>query len=182
MDKQKGSKEVKNNVKVIYLSLEELHPFQGDLKGLTEENFKKLKRQLLQNGFICNFVVWKDPKDNLYKVLDGHQRLRVLSVLQTEGFELPEEYPCSEVVGLTFKEAKECVLALCSQYGSMSNDTLYEYLFENEIDPVKVFEDYSIDAISDNNFLAEFGDTEPSEKERCETCGHVLKTKKSKES
>ena len=40
--------------------LEDLHPLQGDLKTLSEEKYRKLRKTLLKHGFSFPFFVWKN--------------------------------------------------------------------------------------------------------------------------
>ena len=50
-----------------------IEPFQGDLKELSEREYNKLKKSILENNLIVPFFVWLETN----KLLDGHQRQRV---------------------------------------------------------------------------------------------------------
>jgi len=111
--------------------LEDLIPLQGNLKGLDAARYKKLKRALLEHGFSFPFFVWKD-KGKL-KILDGHQRDRVLRRLQAQGYEVPP-LPIAFIEAKDETEARKKILLLSSQYGEMTEDSLLEYLKESDID------------------------------------------------
>jgi hypothetical protein len=111
--------------------LEDLVPLQGDLKKLDAERYKKLKRALLEHGFSFPFFVWKDK--NKLKILDGHQRDRVLRRLQAQGYEIPA-LPIAFIEAENETEARKKILLLSSQYGEMTDDSLLEYLKESDID------------------------------------------------
>jgi hypothetical protein len=110
---------------------ETLHDFQGDLKSLSDENYQKLRRQILSHGFASPINVWKD-EDGKLNILDGHQRLKTVKRLADEGYEIPP-LPINYVEASSRKEAKEILLAMTSSYGQMSYEGLNEYLKESEI-------------------------------------------------
>jgi len=117
----------------LNLGIEELNPFQGDLKDLNKDNYKRLRGQILKEGFCEPFSVWMDPEDNKWKVLNGHQRLRVLQEMKlAEKYVIPE-LPVSVVDAKSKAEAKRKILTLASQYGTMSSQGLYNFIVENNI-------------------------------------------------
>ena len=158
--------------------LEWLEPFQGSLKELSRENYEKLKRQILEHGFVDPFVVWHDTEDKKYYLLDGHQRLNTLNKMRDEGYVLPPNFPVNMVEGKSKKEAKEILLALSSQYGEMTGEGLYEYLSEADITPIECFTDFNFDIINNDKFLEEFfveQAEEQKQKERlCPNCGEPI--------
>ena len=112
--------------------LEELTPFQGELKKQTPERYRKLKRAITgPHGFSFPFFVWKNA-GKLF-VLDGHQRDRVLRRLKAQGYAIPP-LPIDYVQAKSEKEAREKILLLSSQYGEMTDESLMTYLRESEID------------------------------------------------
>jgi hypothetical protein len=111
--------------------LEELVPLQGKLKKLEPDQYRKLKRVLLEHGFSFPFFVWKNA-GKLW-ILDGHQRDRVLRRLKAQGYIIPP-LPIAYVDAKDEHEAREKILLLSSQYGEMTDDSLLEYLKESEID------------------------------------------------
>lgn len=121
--------------------LEELVPLQGDLKTLDREGYKKLKRALLDHGFSFPFFVWKDGTK--LRVLDGHQRDRVLRRLKAQGYKIPP-LPIAFIEAKDETEARKKILLLSSQYGEMTEETLMEYLKESEIDLDDLLDDVDL--------------------------------------
>ena len=64
-------------------SSQELEPFQRDLKSLDKEQYNELRDRILESGWLTPVFYWRDG-DGI-KLLDGHQRLRVVL---TEGWEV----------------------------------------------------------------------------------------------
>lgn len=110
--------------------LEMLHPLQGDLKSLSEENYEKLKRSILEHGFSFPFFVWKD-KGKLF-VLDGHQRDKALARMREEGWAIPR-LPIAYVEAKSEKEARKKILLLTSEYGHMTDESLQQFLKESDL-------------------------------------------------
>ncbi len=108
-----------------FLKLSELSNFQGELKSLSNENYKKLKTQIENHGFIVPFFVWKSEDKNY--ILDGHQREAVLSKMANEGVVLPEAFPVVYVEAENEKDAKAKLLAINSQYGKMTEQSLFDF-------------------------------------------------------
>lgn len=113
------------------IRLSELLGMQGKLKSLPEKNYQKLKKIILKYGFSEPISVWKNC--GKYWILNGHQRLETLTRLDKEGFEIPE-IPINYVQAKSSKEAKEKILALTSQYGVMSLDSLSDFIADNALD------------------------------------------------
>lgn len=111
--------------------LDELVEFQGNLKDLSEENYNKLKREILNHGFSEPVSVWEHEGKNY--LLNGHQRFRVLTGMKAEGYFVPP-IPASVVQADDITQAKEKVLALTSQYGEITDTGLYEFMNESGID------------------------------------------------
>ena len=107
------------------LDIVELRAFQGDLKTLSPANAKKLRRQILETGFSEPIAVWR--QDGKYHVLNGHQRLTVLSSLREEGWNVPS-VPVCWVEAESEAQARHKVLALTSQFGSITSDGLSAFL------------------------------------------------------
>jgi DNA modification methylase len=141
------------------LELEQLEPFQGNLKDLSKENYNKLRKQIIELGFSEPICVWKN--EGKYNILNGHQRVRVLTEMKkAEGWKVPR-LPVVEVEAATEFEAKKKVLSLTSQYGALSNESLFEFASLNNID-LPTLEDFRFPEIDLDKFKAEFFD-EPVE-------------------
>lgn len=115
------------------LSLDDINPFQGNLKDLSIKNYEKLRAELIRHGYSEPISVWKNPQDGKWMCLNGHQRLRALKLMREDGFEIPQ-LPVSVVECRDWAEAKEKVLALASQYGEVTWEGLNEFLGESGID------------------------------------------------
>jgi hypothetical protein len=132
-----------------------LIPIQGNLKDLKEKNYKKLKKSFERYGFKIPFFVWIPTESESVMVdgedfeieagkmylLDGHQRHRLLN---TEGC-TPYELPYVLIEAENFLKAKEMILVISSQYGTMTREGLDSFGIEQDF-----FEDFvNFDAIVD---------------------------------
>lgn len=115
-----------------WIKLDDLVPFQGDLKTLSKMDFDKGTKSLKKHGFTFPFFVWEN-KGKLM-VLDGHQRDRILKQHRSEGKKLPDKFPAVGVRAKSEKEAKEKILLLSSQYGKYSYDSVYEFIEQSDLD------------------------------------------------
>ena len=125
-------------------SLDQLLPFQGKLKTLTDESYSKFKRIIEDLGFSEPISIWKQDKD--HNILNGHQRLETLKRMQAEGWIVPP-IPINLVQAKSIQEAKRKVLALTSQYGDITKDGLHEFMMEADL---------NFDDLSDFKFEADF--------------------------
>lgn len=118
---------VRNDVERMELvSIHDLVPFQGDLKELSEENYQKLKSDILEYGFSEPFTVWLNPAGSKC-LMNGHQRLKTLFRMQQEGYQIPE-LPMVIVRAKDEQEAAMKVLSLTSQFGVMTQKGLYDFI------------------------------------------------------
>lgn len=109
------------------LGVEELDGFQGDLKTITRENFAKLKKSIIDNGFLAPIFYWKDKELNY--IIDGHQRAKALIELQSEGYKIPK-IPVVQIKAKNRSEAKKALLYVVSQYGDISKKGATEFLID----------------------------------------------------
>lgn len=112
------------------LPLGQLVPFQGQLKDLSDENYERLKREILNTGFSFAVHVWKNPSDQQWYIVDGHQRCETLNRMSKEGFIIPE-VPVVPVEADSFQEAKRRVLQGTSQYGRVTGQGLFDFVTEH---------------------------------------------------
>lgn len=108
------------------LGLDEVFEFQGDLKELTTAAYEQFRDQLLELGFSEPITVWFN--DNRFNIINGHQRVRTLRQMASEGIEVPTQVPAIVIRAASIEEAKKKVLALTSQYGRITKDGLYELM------------------------------------------------------
>lgn len=147
---------IENNTDVTQLTrLDSLKPFQGDLKELSEVNYKKLRKSIVENGITMPFFVWEDPVTQQLNLLDGHQRHRTLTLMKSDGF-IVDQVPIVKVKADNWKHAKRILLSMISQYGKVTKDSLYEYITKSEISADDLIESFDIPEFSIN--LEDFKD------------------------
>ena len=140
------------------LSVESLKHFQGNLKSLSETNYLKLRKEILELGFSEPLSGWKH-EDNNY-LLNGHQRVRTIRRMVEEGYNCPA-LPVNWVDAVDENEAKRKVLALTSQYGKMESQGLYEFLAESDITVDDIEESFHFPEIKIEAFREEYYDPKP---------------------
>lgn len=137
------------------LELEQIEPFQGNLKELSKGDYNKLRKQIIELGFSEPIGVWKH--EGKYKCISGHQRVRVLTELKrSEGYKIPR-IPVSFIEAETEHEAKKKILAMAAQFGALTGQGLFEFASLNNID-LPTLEDFRFPEINIDNFKAEFFD------------------------
>ncbi|MCQ2485840.1 MAG: DNA modification methylase [Clostridia bacterium] len=107
------------------IELNQLTELQGTLKERNAQDLKKIIASIKKHGFSFPFFVWQH--DNINHVLDGHGRLMALKQLQAEGVTVPA-LPCVYVSADDENEAKEKLLKLNSQYGTMTAESVAGFL------------------------------------------------------
>lgn len=114
-----------------WANLENLNIIQGDLKSLSEENYQKLKLQILDEGFISPFYVWDD--NGTLNLLDGTQRKITLERMLSEGIGMPEKFPIIKIPARNANHAARLILAISSQYGKVSEESINKFNEKFEI-------------------------------------------------
>ena len=163
----------------VNLDLANLTPLQGDLKELSQSSFNKLKQSILRHGITFPFFVWQSEGKNY--ILDGTQRDRVLLKLVSAGYECPL-LPCALIEARNRKEAAEKILLISSQYGKMTEESLDEFLAENDLSFLDLADELELPSIDGAYFRDpnEFGAASADEQGRldkknpmtCPQCGH----------
>jgi len=115
-----------NNLPTI--DYREVEEFQGNLKDLTKDNYARLKKSIEENGFFIPMFLWKYK--GKFKVLDAHQRLRVLKKEEAT----PYKIPYIEIEAKNEQEAKKKLLLISSQYGTITQEGLDEFAFDLDTD------------------------------------------------
>ena len=108
-----------------FVSLDEIVPLQGDLKELNKVNFEKLKNSLIKYGVTFPIFLWVN--NGIKYIVDGTQRDRVLKIMREDGWGIPK-LPVDFIEAKDEQEAKEKILLLTSQYGKMTDESLYEFI------------------------------------------------------
>jgi hypothetical protein len=136
------------------VDLDLIIPFQGELKSLSEENYHKLKKLILEMGITFPFFVWKHGGKLL--TLDGHQRDRVLLRMRDqENYRIPK-VPVAYIEAANKKEARKKVLALSSQFGKITGKSLYDYLEDSDLGYDEIKDVMDLPQIDLGNFEREF--------------------------
>lgn len=113
------------------LPLDRIMEFQGELKRLGKKNEEKLRHSILKYGFIAPFFIWDDKGE--WRLLDGHQRLKVLLKMRKEGYDIPL-MPVDIIQADNEEDAKRKLLHITSQYGEFTSEGLDEFIGEYDID------------------------------------------------
>ena len=163
----------------VNLDLDQLTPMQGDLKELSQSNFNKLKQSILRHGITFPLFVWQNDGKNY--ILDGTQRDRVLLKLVAAGYECPP-LPCALIDAKDKREAAEKILLISSQYGRMTEESLDEFLAENDLSFLELADELELPSIDEkyfkdpNEFAAagedEQGRLDQKKPVKCPECGH----------
>lgn len=123
------------------LPIMDLLPTQGELKDLSETNYKKLKNTIDKRGFSVPVYIWED-KAGIKHLLDGHQRRRVL---ETEGWNEP--IPYLKVPAKDLQEAMARLLEITSQYGTITQEGIDEFIAKYELEEAEVYGATNFDSL-----------------------------------
>ncbi len=137
--------------------LSSLRNFQGGLKRLPAAKYLLLKYAIEKYGFSFPVYVWRD-KRGARQIIDGHQRvLAVRKMIANDGYKLEGgKVPVSWIEARSLREAREKVLLAVSQYGTMSEEGLYEYMTASEIPPSLVTRALDLQTIDLKEFDRKF--------------------------
>lgn len=128
-----------NNLPTIPIT--DLLPSQGDLKDLTDANYKKLKNVLLNRGFSVPVYIWEDSKKVKW-LLDGHGRQRVMTA---EGW--TEPIPYLKIPAKDMQEAMARLLEITSQYQSITQEGIDQFIAKYELPEAEIYEATHFDAV-----------------------------------
>lgn len=149
------SKQIRIDVdqRVPRVSLDMLHDLQGSLKTISNENLEKLRKSILEHGFFAPVFAWRTG--NGMKLIDGHQRVRVLTELQKDGYLIPK-IPVVEISAKNEKDAREKLLLTTSQFGHIQKSGLHEFLVLSEISPEIFVEKFDFQSVDSDKFVEQF--------------------------
>ena len=123
---------IENHIlKTELLDIDHLTPLQGELKKLSDENFNKLRKSLIEKGFQFTVHVWEQGGTTY--IIDGHQRVHVMKQLRKAGWEIPP-ITCSFVKADTYHDAKELILYSISQYGKIDKQGYDDFTLNEGFD------------------------------------------------
>lgn len=144
-------KNVRVNIRgVVNLRLSDLNAFQEDIKVLTDENYVRMKEEILQDGFSFSPHVFLDSEGKAW-LLDGHQRRTCLERMEKEGFQIPI-IPCMEVEAESLEHARRLVLAAASQFGTFRVNKLAEFAKKTGLEPIKLTQRFALPSVKLERF------------------------------
>ncbi len=156
-------KKIRNDVERLELmDINQLTAFQGNLKELSDVNYAKLKAKIVKLGFSEAIGVWQSDGKNF--ILNGHQRLKTLTKMRDEdGYDIPQ-VPVLIIKAENFKQAREKVLSLTSQFGEMTAESLHNFMLDSEI-PFDELDSFRFPEINMNTFADQFDEKPEKEEE-----------------
>ncbi len=116
--------EVKNPGGLPTIDYRTLVPFQGDLKDFHEREYAKLKKSVLELGWVFPFFVWFDGETP--RILDGHGRHRLAVREKIKPYELPYV----RIDAANEQEAKKLLLVATSQYQRITQEGFDAFTFD----------------------------------------------------
>jgi hypothetical protein len=105
-----------------------------DFKELDEASAEKLRQSIINNDFVESFKVWHSPEDGINYCLDGYHRVKILKLLISEGFEIPQDFQTDFLDCKDKQEAAKLVLIYSSVYAKITQEGLHSFLGENQLD------------------------------------------------
>ena len=157
-----------------YLSIDDMVPFQGDLKTLTEKNYRKLKTEIVTTGFAFPIMIWKDLQGT-NNIIGGTQRWRVLSQMRAVDNYFIPNIPVVFVDAASIEEARRRVLQDASQYGIIEVDELLPFVDLAGIDLAEIDSRFKLPDINIPKALEDGPPEDEPEKEKtCPHCGGRL--------
>lgn len=144
-------------VKTAPVNWKKLKPIQGEkFKDLSAESYKKLKTSLIKNNFIAPFAVWQD-KDKAIYTIDGVHRQRVLTELESEGYDVPEALPANFIECKNRKEAAKMLLVYSSAYARTTESGLAEFLDLEGLNLIDLSDEIELSDFDIKKFLKDNG-------------------------
>tara|TARA_R100000808_G_scaffold15429_1_gene35696 strand:+ start:1368 stop:1952 length:585 start_codon:yes stop_codon:yes gene_type:complete len=114
---------------------DDLVPFQGSLKDLTQKGYDNLVSSLKKHGFFVPVFIWKgasEEHDERPLLIDGHQRQRVF---QSGAFALEGGLvPTIPIKAKSAQQAAELLLRFDSQHGTRTHQGLYQFISEHALE------------------------------------------------
>lgn len=115
------------------LPMNYLEVLQGNLKDLSDENYKKLRASIIKHGFSFPIFVWENPEDAKIYILDGTQRCKTLSRMKEDGYSVPQ-LPVVFIEATNLNHAKEKLAAAASQYGKFTEEGVASFFADMDFD------------------------------------------------
>lgn len=128
------------------MPLDKFENFQGNLKELRDYDLKKLKRSILKHGFSFPVLIWNQS------IIDGHQRIFATKELISEGHTI-DDIPYVEIHAESAKAAAEKLLMLNSRFAKMTEDGLYEFMNNFDLNMIELKDDIVLPDIDLDRFV-----------------------------
>lgn len=144
--------QVNNPNKLPTAPITEFEASQGELKYLSKDNYTKLKKAIETNGFDIPVVVWEDDQGVKW-LLDGHQRQHVLTNEKWD-----EPIPYMKVDAPDMNAAMARLLQITSQYGTITQEGIDNFIATYELPEVEMFEMTNFDGIKFYDLGSEVAD------------------------
>lgn len=159
------------------ISIDDLVPFQGEVKSIDRDNLEKLKGRIVRHGINAPIFVWRSGRKVFkYYILDGHQRLVAMQELRDEGYDVPN-VPVAFIKAKNRSDAIDKWAGITSQFGSVNIAEMQRFIAESGVDPMTLrMVDFDIELnvpdfekmdCSEQGRLDEVG-----QKVKCPECGH----------
>lgn len=137
------------------LPLHDLLPFQGELKTLSKDNYERLRKEILEDGFSFPVAVWEKEDETNFYIIDGHQRVETLHRMREEGFSIPQ-IPVVFVKAKSFEAAKRKLLAGASQYGTINEPGLLAFLADTDLVAEDLIANFNLNGVDLQAFVGKF--------------------------
>lgn len=128
---------------------------QDQFKDIAPESFERLKASIIQNQFTQPFYAWRDPEGGTY-CLDGKHRTMALEALEKDGHKVPELLPATFIECQDIHEAARLVLIYSSIYAKISQQGLFDFLSEYELQFDEVIQSIDLPDFSEGRFIQSF--------------------------
>ncbi len=134
-----------NNSNLPLIDYRILKPLQDELKYLSKDNYKKLLKSIEKNGFFIPAFVWFDEGEPY--IVDAHQRQRVLLRENIKFENTGYEIPYIEISAKDKKDAASKILTVSSQYGTITQEGIDNFIATYELPEAEIFEMTNFDGI-----------------------------------
>lgn len=141
-------------VKLEKVRWKDLNLFQNlKLKEMTVSAYEQLKNSLKNNDYIDPLKVWQETSGKIW-VIDGHHRIKsFMEIEKTDKTIVIPEYINAVFINFANrKEAAKAVVIYSSQYAKTTEEGLYEYLHQEQIDFDEIKLDMNIPEIDISTF------------------------------
>lgn len=152
----------------------------NNFKELSKESYQKLKNSIVKNSFVESFKCWQNG-EALY-CLDGFHRCKVLDILDSDGYDVPDKFRADFIDCKDKKEAKKMVLIYSSIYAKTQEEGLYEFVQDlnwDELTEVIDIPNIDLELFKEGYIqgfepagIDEQGKLDEKVKVKCPECGH----------